>query len=466
MRACFVLLLGLVLPAFGDAAGLYLVVTANPTQGTRAASALLPKEDRAQAWQPTGAMDLGGVWVLGGVGGRPCPRATLAATYVDEALRRAQTRIDALETAEAGSDLASVRQTVACLSAPVQPRSLWRMHFLEAVAAFYTAGLPSARPALNRALAVLPAEPFDPAYPPELRDLYLEVQRAVLAARPSTLAAASAGPDQPGAVFVDGEPANGPALSIVPGEHILQLRDSSGTLRGMTIDVPSLAVMLVAPPAGVGEALGRLDTQARTLLSDAIARAAGARTATVWIHSGAQIWDPITGAPARRVVHESTHEGSVAAASDPILQLSAGAGYQFLAGLHWFHAAIDGDLRLKGPLRLEFGTRPSFLRLPGEAELEHPGKRYAVLVPFGVGIGFRWVRPFVVHLPILAQFAVNTSDPSAPPFLVGALAGLSVEIPLGTPRLFLRPRGELGFLGRYFVARAGLQFGVVVGAGD
>ena len=152
----------------------------------------------------------------------------------------------------------------------------------------------------------------------------------------------------------------------------------------------------------------------------------------------------------------------------PTVTLGLGGGYQLNAAPgfphHFGYAGLDVSIKLVGPLRLVVFARPAFsppLRHES-GQLVDPTQR-VVLVSFGVGPALRWegrVRP---GFDLRLQLAPNNSNFSDAKLLVGALITGGLDIGLGRSPLALRPMAEVGFLGRSFVLRGGMQVVLALG---
>ena len=356
-----------------------------------------------------------------------------------------------------------LRERLICLDGPADGNALWGFHFLEAVAAFYADGATSAQPALRRALSVRPGAGFDRAYPPDLEEVYLQIQAQVLQAEPAVVVAAGAG-DPLGEVWVDGVRVGSEPVPLVPGEHLLQLAGSDGTLRGGFVHLHAGEVLAVGDPAHVGDALEELTPKAQRVvarwLRERLDRDAGTRT---WFADGSGTVVPLGQASAGRRV--AARDGP------PILLLGVGGGYGVAERDSYGAFAIDVNLRIAGPMRVVAWARPS---LGAIVTSPHDGARVLpVLVPFGVGPQLRFdgpVRPFVAVSVQLAldQEGVEAArlagtDPTTR-LLAGALLSGGVEIPLGAAPVAIAPSGEVGFLGRHPVARGLVSLVLSIGS--
>ena len=146
----------------------------------------------------------------------------------------------------------------------------------------------------------------------------------------------------------------------------------------------------------------------------------------------------------------------------PPVTLGLGGGYQLSAApdqpFHYGFAGLDVSIRLKGPLRLVVFGRPAFSGpLRRESGVLVEPTRRATLVAFGVGPGLRWEGPVRPSFSLRFQMAPNDSAFSESEVLFGAVLEGGLDIGLGRSPLAIRPMAEVGFLGRTFTLRGGLQ---------
>ena len=444
-----------------------VVVTPDADRSGRKLARQLPRDSEVLFIDQRGEQVLGGLWLIGATPEFVCPESTLPAATVSQALERAQTRLDDLEMATAEADLAGVRQTVACLAEPVDAEELWRLYFLEGIAAFYEHGAPAAQPALARALAVLPSHPFDDAYPPELRDTYLVLQGAALGGGRGAVTAAQDDGGLTGALWVDGRAVTGPAVLVVPGEHVFQFRDATGALRGARVRVDSDQPVALAPPERLPAACAKLDTAPQGALAHWLASRVGRSGARVWIHDGHRSTCRLAEGP--RSVRRRARKPTVGddppdrvAAEHRVLILALGGGYQTTGRGSYGALATDVSLRLLRPLRLAITVRPSISE-PVTDPITGESLGRMGLVTFAIGPRLRFTRPFVQVVGLGFQLAWNPDASVGSPLIAGPVATLGFDLPLGGSPLFFRPLLEVGTLGRFFQFRGMVQLGAVLG---
>jgi hypothetical protein len=438
----------------------------------------LPSGTESRPFSLRPEQTLGGVWLLGAYPEFTCTDSSLPAATVSQALARAQQRIDELDMATAAADLVAVRQTVACVEAPVETGELWRLHFLEAVASSYEHGEIAARPAFARAVAVQPSRFFDDSYSPTLHQLYLDAQKEALRGDRAAILGADVGPSEPGALWVDGQPARGAPLLVPPGEHVLQVRAPDGRLRGARLHLESGSVVAALLPAESSAALGRLDGERQKSLAAWVARLAGRPGSRVWVHDGRKsllrLGESATVAPSSGAAGAlgagagssgSRPPSRSPAWGDPVFDVHLGGGWMWTGGGHYGLGAADVSLRLVRALRLAVSVRAGVsqaVKDPGSGEML--GRM--LLVPVALGPRLRVARPFIQQISVQFQIAANEGErggklgerrPAA-----GLLGSWGVEIPLGDSPLVLRPHLEAGILGRFFSLRALFGLGIVV----
>jgi hypothetical protein len=146
----------------------------------------------------------------------------------------------------------------------------------------------------------------------------------------------------------------------------------------------------------------------------------------------------------------------------PPVTVGVGGGYQLSATadqpFHYGYAGLDVSIQLKGPLRLVVFGRPAFSGpLRRESGVLVEPTRHATLVAFGVGPALRWEGPVRPSFSLRFQMAPNDSAFSDAKALFGAVFEGGLGIGLGRSPLAIRPLVEVGFLGRTFTVRGGLQ---------
>ena len=462
--------LGLATPAFGqESARKVLILTPEPDERQETLGQQVPDGFGATLRTVMGGQNVGGVWLLGIEPDRICAQTSVPGSQVSEALGRARDLIDELAVEDAESLLTDVRLTLACMEEVLDPSELWRLYFLEGVAAFYRLGLPAARPSLARALAVLPGQYYDDTYPPDLGELYREIQKGALEGDRASVVAGTDGGPEIGAVFVNGFPVAGPGLALAPGEHVLQVRLASGALAGAVVRLSEDDVVAVGLPDDIPEAARRLERSQQMMLAEWIRKWALVAVERVWIDDGAGGVVRLGETDADRVeiarpepVIERKGMQLTSAQRDPVLLVHAGGGYQLVGRGNYGGAAADLSVRLKGPLRLALGAR-AMVSQPVIHPVTDENLGVMFLVPVQLGVQLRFSTPFVQVFGLGAQVGPNPGGSEGGVVLPGVVGQLGAEFPLGASRLLVRPLLEVGNLGKYFTLRALVSVGLAIG---
>ena len=421
-----------------------LLLATTAELGAEAARSLLPAGRPHRVVEMPAGRTASDAWVLGAGLLDSCPTPSLTGEEVDVALALAREHIDAVLLEEGRALLAGLRPRLGCLDGPADPTSLWTLHFLEAVAAFFDGDTGGARASLERALAVRPGQGYDPSYPPELRTMYLEAQDRL---RAPGWAMVHAG--EGSEVLIDGSPVAGGGRSLIGGVHLLQVRDGEGVLRGGRLEVEAGRPIVIAPPG----AAGRL---AAALPEDQQAELASGLWTALTEQEGRRVWlvDEAGGvvALAERSPARTVTLSGRSRAGHPSLELALGGGYQRLG--RWDYLALEFEVtaRLVGPLRLAVRVAPAL----GEARQEpKDGPNHVPVLPlFGVGVTVRIPGPIRPLLGALVQLApdVNQAE-EGPRVLAGVVGRAALQIPLGDTPLSVQPAFEGGFLGSWGLVR-------------
>ncbi len=123
-----------------------------------------------------------------------------------------------------------IRRTVAmqaCLTEPVDPASLARADFVEAVLAFADGDEEAARAAFRRVFAIDPHHPWDEEFPPDAQILFAQVATDVVRAERGSLTVIAGPGDR---VWIDGRSVGaGTARADLPaGRHLVQVVPGDG----------------------------------------------------------------------------------------------------------------------------------------------------------------------------------------------------------------------------------------------
>ena len=438
-----VLLLGLLMLAPGTSFATEATVFAEDLDG---ADALLERrlKDRAPAAVTPipEASRLAGAWILGVIPETLCPTPSVPGDEITTTLARAQQLIDELEVEQGLAKLAGLRRQLGCLTDPVDTDSLYSLHFLEAVAANYSAAPEDAKSSLARALAIRPGQAFDDSYPPELREVYATEQERILKAGRAHVAVTAAD-----LAWIDGLALGAGATPVTAGEHLLQVRGGDGLLRGGLVTLQPAEVTAVGTDGTLIELAQSLDSARRAELGASLA------DGHVWVADAKTVLPLIGNLPDPPPIAGATGRS-------PIFLAGLGGGWQMAgtgAGHQYGTLAFDASLRLVGPLRVMVHVRPS-LGAPVDG---WPGtdRTYApLLVAFGVGPIVRFEGKVSPRFGAALQLSVDKAPGAEEAtVVVGVFGTAGVEIGLGSSPLALRPSFEGGFMGRHAVVRGLLQ---------
>ena len=419
-----------------------LVVASTSAEGEAAVRSLVGGgQNHVVATVPT-AQTLGSSWLFGAEVLDSCPTATLAPEEVADHLARARDHIDMVELEVARGLLNGLVPRLGCLGAPADPEDLWKLGFLEAVALHFgpVAAPELVRAALARAIAARPGQAYDESFPPELRELYLEVQQEALGRGWTTAHAA-------GRVFIDGALVPDSGLQILPGTHLVQVVGPDELLRGGSIRVDDDAVLVGRAEDMAAVARGLSPESQRGLgrwLWERLTEGEGERA---WI---------VAPGPDVVALGESAPTGVTtitgrAWAGQPSVQISVGAGYQRLD--RWNYLATEARLsvRVVGPLRVAAWVLPAI----GEVRTDPLDGRDHVPVLPSVAIGalLRFAGPVQPVVGAAFHLAPDANRSPDLPVLPGALGVVGVQLPLGRSPLSLEPLLEGGVLGSWPLLR-------------
>jgi len=162
-----------------------------------------------------------------------CDERAVTGAEVSEALTRARQAVDELDYTTARLLLAGAAGVLPCLSEPVDAGDLYDIWFLAGLMAFYEQDTPAAEQAFKRAAGVDASRPWNPAYAPDAKGLFLEaLQKAIAETGP----ALQLGDDLAGRLRLDGASLQSGARPIA-GTHLLQLVGDDG-VTSYEIDLP------------------------------------------------------------------------------------------------------------------------------------------------------------------------------------------------------------------------------------
>lgn len=409
----------------------------------RAAASFGPDTDLTVERLPEARLDedLG---LLGPVAVRFCPVASESPYTVYATAESAQELLDDLNIEAARSRMAGLEQTLSCLAEPPDNERLWQMHFLSALIEAFDGNLATAEISLRRALVLRPGERYDPAYPPDLGERYVQLQAELLAA---SSAVAHVATTPAWNLWIDGQPVVSGSVSLVPGRHLMQLKTGSG-MRGWFVDLKPGDSVVVGPPDRLAARLAELGRDERAGLAAQLLSRLGRRPDTdLWFDDG------------DRTVRLSAGGGAASAVSGVFaprrrLELAIGGGYLRASDWNYGSIAADVSVGVVGPLRIAAFARPS-IGEPGRWPSDAPADAAVVrpiLTPFGLLAEVEFGLPVRPRLGVGLQLAANP-DGTAPAadFLTGVHGRVGVDLPLNDA-VAVRIQGELGNLGRFFAA--------------
>ncbi len=421
-----------------------LVLTGDPNEAAKRTKAAFVDQD-VFFRSPERNQLLDQMWVLG-TELRTCPQPSLGFADFQSRLAGVELAVDQLNTDEAMRQFVQLDEALPCLTSEVSSEQLWRYYMLQGVAADYAGDPNKASIALMRAIAVLPGQPMDDSYPPTLQHLYAE-SRSKLMGQPRALLVAAKKPlEEPGAVVLDGVHIGDSITEVLPGEHLLQVRDRDHKWRGASMHIRGDEVVVIGIPEDLPTALRLLQPSDQKKLAQWISNSTGVMTTKVVVHDGGKelviLGEGVSYRKARRLAENA-----------PAFTFAVGGGFQRAEVGNYLAWAGDFSFRLWKSVRLNIAVRPSMSEpVIHPATGENLGRMW--LMSFGAGIGLRLeVPPAAVLLGLNLQVAPNTGGTNGPRFLVGVLGTIGVDLQLGKSPLFFRPQVEAGVLDRYFVVR-------------
>ena len=217
-----------------------------------------------------------GGWL--GAQARGCERDAVPVSRVEDAVQVAVAHLDRGDLSEAHHELNSAWDALVCLDAPVPPELAHRVQFLLGVGAVYEGRDVLARDHFLVARRFAPNLPWDDDFAPRGRAIYeVAVPQGGLRGEPVRALLPVDG-------FVDGQAWDGASTEVVPGEHLVQLRDGD-QVRGFLVDVQAPA-LLVPPRLDSGQVLGWTADEPEPLARLVIAGLPGEESAYVHAPSG------------------------------------------------------------------------------------------------------------------------------------------------------------------------------------
>lgn len=388
------------------------------------------------------------------------------------------------ELDKALEDLDVLETLLPCAAHPVPRNVLTRLAFLRGAALFDQGDEDGAKAAMTDALALDATFEGLRGFPQPHLDLLSAGREQAAAIEGGKLFSWHREGSIDG-LLVDGDEAGDLAragVTVTPGRHLLQIRESDGRLRGMWVRTSGIDAVIVHPGAGrkvwsdggrtaggemamrlllLSEFQGRdgdihvLRFKGRRVISAATfpadggvrvdwAKQGGDAQASSETDGGTTDTKPSDGATKPEPKPRPRPEPTGATR----LRFAIGGGYQYVQGFSYGMAAIDVGVRAVGPLTITAFARPAYGgRFLVDAGGSEPVTGVILLVPFGFGAGIQKpegaIAPFVFGV---FQGAINQVEPLAG-FMAGAALQGGVDFAPGDGPFIVRVQGELGFLG-------------------
>lgn len=395
------------------------------------------------------------MWVLGAEM-RTCPRSSLNFGDFADRLQAVELSIENLYTDDAARQFVQLDEALPCLTGAVRGEQLWRYYVLQGIAADYAGNSGKAAIAMMRAVAVLPGQPMDPNFSPTLQAAYAESRSKLLAQPRALLVAAKKPLEESGAVVLDGVHIGDSITEVMPGDHLIQVRDRSGAWRGGALHIRGDEVIAVGAPEDMPVVLKLLSPMSQKKLAQWISDSTKVKTTKVVIHDGGRelvvLGEGVSFRRGRRLAENA-----------PAFIFAVGVGYQRAEVGNYLSWSAEGSGKLWKSVRLTIAARPSVSQpVIHPATGEYLARMW--LFTFAAGPALRLeVPPAAVHLGLNLQMAPNPDGTNGPRFLVGVLATVGVDLQLGKSPLFFRPQIEAGVLNRYITLRGLAMIGVRTG---
>lgn len=431
-----------------------LILTGDPNEAAMRAKAAFSAQDVYIRTLEQGSK-LDQVWVLGAEM-RTCPLSSLYFGDFASRLQAIELSIDNMDTDDPVRQFMQLDEALPCLTSAIRGEQLWRYFVLQGVAADYAGNSGKASIAMMRAIAVLPGQPMDPSYPPALQQAYAESRTKLLIQPRAILVTVKKPLEEPGAVVLDGVHIGDTITEVLPGDHLVQVRDRSGAWRGATLRIRGDEVIAVGAPEDLPVALKLLEPMSQKKLAAWISDAIKVKTTKVVIHDGGKelvvLGEGVSFRRGRRLAENA-----------PAFTFAVGVGYQRAEVGNYLGWSVEGSIRLWKSVRLTIAARPSVSEpVIHPATGEYLGRMW--LFTFAAGPALRLeVPPAAVLLGLNLQMAPNPDGTNGPRFLVGVLGTVGVDVQLGKSPLFFRPQVEAGVLNRYFTVRGLAMLGVRTG---
>jgi hypothetical protein len=191
------------------------------------------------------------LWVAGGVLTVPCTDPSLQALDPRAALDEGIRRMDHLDQDGALSTFDCGVRALPCSSAPVERRTLARLHLYAGIAAFQSGKRAQANREFAAAFAADTKTVWDSAYPPDAQQVWLEAKEAALTGGTVPLHVDARGATV-GSLSLDGEaialdrPVD---LQLYPGSHLLRYVSAEGGVVARLLEVQRGGGVVTSRPA-------------------------------------------------------------------------------------------------------------------------------------------------------------------------------------------------------------------------
>jgi len=178
------------------------------------------------------------VEIVGTAEAQTCPGAPMSATTFVEEIDEAMQQVLYVQVEEATRSLDRLEALLPCLSGVLPRSEIGRISYLKGIVLAYAERPDEAREAFRRALVVSPELDWDPAFPPEPEQLFVQAIQDALRT-PGAPLVVEPGLARFAELWVDSEPfaSGGGTISLAEGRHVLQWRMAGGGFHTRVIAV-------------------------------------------------------------------------------------------------------------------------------------------------------------------------------------------------------------------------------------